>query len=78
MEWDFGAGVVAVLLSALAVPCMLLGARLFHRARSHAGRALAVAAGIFGLTLLASIVAIMVLKLSGAVAMAVWSLFQAN
>ena len=78
MEWDFGAGVVAVLLSALAVPCMLLGARLFHRARSHAGRAIAVAAGIFGLTLLASIVAIMILKLSGAVAMAVWSLFQAN
>lgn len=78
MEWDIGAGVVAVLLGALAVPFILLGDRLFRRARSHTGRALAVAAGIFGLTLLSSIVAIMVLKLSGAVAMAVWTLFQSN
>ena len=78
MEWDFGAGVVAVLPGALAVPCMLLAPRLFHRTRSPAGRALAVAAGIFGLTLLTSIVAIMVLKLSGAVVMAVWAVFQSN
>lgn len=78
MDWDFGSGIVAVLLSALAVPCMLLGARFFHRARSPGGRALAVAAGIFGLTLLASIVVIMVLKLSGAVVIAVWALFQSN
>ena len=78
MEWDLGTGVVAVLFGALAVPCMLLGPRLFRRARSPAGRALAVAAGIFGLTLLTSIVAIMVLKLSGAVVMAVWAVFQSN
>ncbi len=78
MEWDFGAGVVAVLLGALAVPFILLGDRLFRRARSHAGRALAVAARIFGLTLLTSVAAIMVLKLAGAVATAVWTLFQSN
>ena len=78
MEWDLGAGVVAVLLGALAVPCMLLGDRLFRHARSHAGRALAVATGLFGLTLLASIFAIMLLKLSGAVATAVWALFQSS
>ena len=50
MEWDFGAGVVAVLLGALAVLFILLGDRFFSRARSHAGRAVAVAARLFGLT----------------------------
>ena len=47
-------------------------------AHAHAGRAVAVAARIFGLTLLTCVVAIMVLKLAGAVATAVWTLFQSS
>ena len=47
-----GAHAVAILLAALAVSLILLGGRLFRDARSHAGRAVAVATGIFGMTLL--------------------------
>ena len=38
-----GADGIVILLAALAVPVMLFGSRLFRGARSHAGRAVAVA-----------------------------------
>lgn len=67
-----GAHAVAILLAALAVPVALLGGWLFRGARSHVGRAVAVATGIFGVTLLALIVPVLATKLFGAAALAVW------
>ncbi|MFM9849405.1 MAG: hypothetical protein ACKVP3_19875 [Hyphomicrobiaceae bacterium] len=72
MDMD-GADAVAILLAALAVPVILLGGRLFRGARSHAGRAVAVATAIFGVALLALIVPVLAAKLFGAAARAVWS-----
>lgn len=71
MEID-GADGVAILLAALAVPLILLGGRLFRAARSHAGRAVAVATAIFGVTLLTLIVPVLAAKLFGATARALW------
>jgi hypothetical protein len=68
-----GADGIAILLAALAVPVILLGRRLFRGARSHAGRAAAVATGIFGVMLLALIVPVLTVRLFGAAARAVWS-----
>ena len=67
-----GAHAVAIVLAALAMPLVLLCGRLFRGARSHGGRAVAVAAGIFGVTLLALIVPVLATKLFGAAALAVW------
>ena len=67
-----GAHAVAILLAALAVPLILLGGRLFRDARSNAGRAVAVATGIFGMTLLVLIVPVLTVRLFGAAALAVW------
>ena len=67
-----GAHAVAILLAALAVPLVFLGARLFRGARSHSGRAVAVAMGIFGVTLLVLIVPVLTVRLFGAAALAVW------
>ena len=72
MEID-GADGIAILLAALAVPVILLGGRLFRGARSHAGRAVAVATGILGVTLLVLIVPVLAAKLFGAAARVVWS-----
>ncbi len=67
-----GADGIAILLAGLAVPLILLGGRLFRGARSHAGRAVGVAAGIFGVLLLGLIVPVLTVKLFGAAARAVW------
>ena len=67
-----GADGVAILLAGLAVPLILLGGWLFRGARSLAARAVAVAAGIFEVTLLALIVPALAVKLFGATARAVW------
>ncbi len=71
MEFDWSVG-LASLLAALAVPFLLLGDRSFRSTRSHAGRAVAVATGIFGMTLLALIVPVLAWKLFGAAVLAVW------
>ena len=71
MEID-GADGIALLLAALAVPVILLGGRLFRGARSHAGRAVAVATAILGVTLLVFIVPVLAAKLFGAAATPVW------
>jgi hypothetical protein len=67
-----GADGVAILLAGLAVPLILLGGWLFRGARSLAARAVAVATGIFGVTLLALIVPVLAVKLFGRAARAVW------
>jgi hypothetical protein len=67
-----GAHGAAILLAALSVPLVLLGGRLFRGARSHAGRAVAVAMGIFGVTLLVLIMPVLMVRLFGAAALAVW------
>jgi hypothetical protein len=67
-----GADGVAILLAALAVPIVLLGGLLFRSARSHAGRAVAVAMGILGVALLALIVPVLTVRLFGAAARTVW------
>ena len=67
------ADAVATLLAVLAVPMILLGGRLFRGARSHAGRAVAVATRNFGVMLLALIVPVLGARLFGAAASAVWT-----
>lgn len=73
-----GADGIAILLAALAVPLILLGGQLFRAARSHAGRAVAVALGIFGVALLALVVPVLVARLLGATAIAVWRWLYSN
>jgi hypothetical protein len=63
---------IAILLAALAVPVIFLGGRLIRTTHSPAGRAVAVASVIFGVTLLALIVPVLAVKLFGATARAVW------
>ena len=72
MDIDGALG-VAILLAALAVPVVFLSGRLFRRARSLAGRAIAVATGLFGVMLLALIVPVLAAKLFAAAAIAVWN-----
>jgi hypothetical protein len=66
------ADAVATLLAVLAVPMILLGG-LFRGARSHAGRAVAVATRNFGVMLLALIVPVLGARLFGAAPSAVWT-----
>ena len=67
-----GADGIAILVAALAVPVILISSRSFRAARSHAGRAVAVAMGIFGVTLLALVVPLLVARLLGATATIIW------
>jgi hypothetical protein len=67
-----GADGIAIVVAALAVPVILLSSRSFRGARSHAGRAVAVATGVFGVTLLALIAPVLAARLFGAAALAVW------
>ena len=73
-----GADGIVILLAALAVPVMLFGSRLFRGARSHAGRAVAVATVIFGVALLALIVPVLAAKLLSEAARAVWEWLQSS
>jgi hypothetical protein len=73
-----GADGIAILLAALAVPVMLFGGRLFRSARSRAGRAVAVATILFGVTLLALIVPVLAAQLLSAAGRAVWEWLQSS